>query len=330
LSAIYKTNMKTNLKFTPLLTIAAAILLFYGCSKSEKVTPAADQQTTTLRPTADGKHVYGLLPTSPAEYEVMAKYSPEAFKQQFGEFSLATNSVPVLSLTTPAVRDQGQIGSCTAFCGSEAYEIAYYYKNGAFPTLRSPAFLYYEERVNILHQRISADNGANMVNIDQALSKYGICSETLMPYPSSDKSTAYKTPPTAAANADGLNYKITGYTLINTGDTAAVKNCIRNHVAVMMGFNVYDKTSTYQYFEGLNTTSNTYNPLTSSGALVSGLTLLGGHATPIVGYDDNKKAFLVQNSWGTSWGNAGFYYMPYTVFSSTKIVPQGGVYYLAL
>ncbi|MGZ4000876.1 MAG: C1 family peptidase, partial [Mucilaginibacter sp.] len=88
--------------------------------------------------------------------------------------------------------------------------------------------------------------------------------------------------------------------------------------------------STYQYFEGLNTTSNTYNPLTSSGALVSGLTLLGGHATPIVGYDDNKKAFLVQNSWGTSWGNAGFYYMPYTVFSSTKIVPQGGVYYLAL
>jgi C1A family cysteine protease len=322
--------MKTNLKLIPLLTIAAVTLLFYGCSKSEKVTPADGQQTTALRSTADGKHVYGLQPTPPAEYELVDQYSPETFKQQFGEFSLATASVPVVNLTTPAVRDQGQIGSCTAFCGSEAYEIAYYYKNGAFPPLVSPAFLYYEERVNILHESISSDNGANMVNIDQALSEYGITSEALMPYPSSDKSTAYKTPPTAAAISYALGYKISSYTLINTGDTAAVKNCIRNHIAVMMGLNVYDNTRTYQYFENLNTTSNTYNPLTSTGALVKGLTLLGGHATPIVGYDDTKQAFLVQNSWGTSWGLNGFYYMPYSVFSSTKIVPQGGVYYLAL
>jgi C1A family cysteine protease len=49
--------------------------------------------------------------------------------------------------------------------------------------------------------------------------------------------------------------------------------------------------------------------------------------TPIIGYDDTKQAFLVQNSWGTNCGNKGFYYMPYSVFMSTKIVPQGGVYY---
>jgi C1A family cysteine protease len=150
-----------------------------------------------------------------------------------------------------------------------------------------------------------------------------------MPYPSSYVSTAYKTPPTAAAISYALNYKISGYTLINTGDTAAVKNCIRNNIPVMMGLNVYDNAS-YTYFEGLNTTSYTYNPLTSTGALAKGLTLLGGHATPIVGYDDTKKAFLVQNSWSASWGLNGFYYMPYAVFSSTKIVPQGGVYYATL
>jgi C1A family cysteine protease len=236
----------------------------------------------------------------------------------------------VLTLATPAVRDQGQIGSCTAFCGTEAYEILYNYKFGAFPAVLSPAFLYYEERVNILNERITADNGANMVNIDQALTKYGICTEALMPYPSSDRSTAYKTPPTSAAISNALNYKITGYTLINTGDVAAVKACLINNIPVMMGFNVYDNNRTYQYFEALNTTSNTYNPLTSTGALVKGVTLLGGHATPIVGYDDNKQAFLVQNSWGTSWGLNGFYYMPYSVFSSTKIVPQGGVYYATL
>ncbi|MGZ3763863.1 MAG: C1 family peptidase [Mucilaginibacter sp.] len=321
--------MKKNLKLTSLLTLAVITLAFYGCSKSNQVNPPAQQ--SSLNTTADGRHVYGLTPTTPEEYMAVPKYSPDAFKKQFGEFSLATASAPaVLSLSTPAVRDQGQIGSCTAFCGSEAYEILYNYKYGSFPDVRSPAFLYYEERVNILHQRITADNGANMVNIDQALAKYGICSEALMPYPSGDRTTAYKTPPTSAAISNALGYKITGYTLINTGDTAAVKNCIRNHVPVMMGFNVYDKTSTYQYFEGLNTTSYTYNPLTSSGALASGVTLLGGHATPIVGYDDTKQAFLVQNSWGTSWGLNGFYYIPYSVFSSTKIVPQGSVYYATL
>jgi C1A family cysteine protease len=97
----------------------------------------------------------------------------------------------------------------------------------------------------------------------------------------------------------------------------------------MMGLNVYDN-SKYQYFEGLNTKNYTYNPLASTGALASGVQLLGGHATPIIGYDDTKKAFLVQNSWGTNWGNKGFYYMPYSVFMSTKIVPQGGVYYATL
>jgi hypothetical protein len=43
----------------------------------------------------------------------------------------------------------------------------------------------------------------------------------------------------------------------------------------------------------------------------------GGHAMCVVGYDDAKYggAFEVQNSWGTSWGNDGFIWIPYTVFT---------------
>jgi len=321
--------MKRKLQLKVVLTSAVAMAMLFGCSRSNQVSPAGAQPQSTLPTTADGKHVYGLLPTSPDEYASVPVFSQETFNPQHQD--LAKLAAPaVLSLVTPKVRDQGPIGSCTAFCGSETYEIIYYYKYGKWPTVVSPAFLYYEERVNILHQSIGSDKGASMVNIHQALSKYGITSDALMPYPGGDKATAYKTPPTAAAISYALGYKISTFTLINTGDTAAVKTCLRNNIPVMMGLNIYDNKKTYAYFENLNATSDTYDPLTGTGALVGGVTLLGGHATPIVGYDDTKKAFLVQNSWGTSWGNKGFYYMPYSVFSSTKIVPQGGVYYIGI
>ncbi len=37
----------------------------------------------------------------------------------------------------------------------------------------------------------------------------------------------------------------------------------------------------------------------------------GGHAYKFVGYDDSKSAFLMQNSWGSSWGLLGHAWMPY-------------------
>ena len=137
---------------------------------------------------------------------------------------------------------------------------------------------------------------------------------------------------------EGLKYRIGqskfSYGLIHSDDIEAVKNILRNDVPVMMGFNVYDDPDatpvTYPYFERLNTTNYTYNPLTKKGDLISGAILLGGHAVPIVGYDDNRKAFLCQNSWSLDWGNKGFFYMPYSVFTSKIIVSPGSLYYATL
>jgi len=51
--------------------------------------------------------------------------------------------------------------------------------------------------------------------------------------------------------------------------------------------------------------------------------VIGGHAMLMVGYDDNvtitntttssstKGAFIVRNSWGTGWGDAGYGMLPY-------------------
>ena len=307
--------------------IAFISLIFYGCSKNNDFNSPGDlQQSPNL--TADGRHAYGLLPMTPDQYANLPLYSEESFPAR-----KALTSVPkVVTLWNPAIRDQGQIGSCTAFCGVESDEILYHYKDGSVPVL-SPSFIYYCERVLILKEKITADQGAYMIDIPQALQKYGDCLENSYAYPSSNTSKAYKTPPSAAAMTEGLSYvigqKSTSYAMVAAGDTAAVKNILRNNTPVMMGFNVYD-TRSYTLFEGLNTTNYTYNPLTKTGTLVSGAKLLGGHAVPIIGYDDTRGVFLCQNSWGTSWGNTGFFLLPYSVFRSTKIVPTGNVYYATL
>lgn len=43
----------------------------------------------------------------------------------------------------------------------------------------------------------------------------------------------------------------------------------------------------------------------------------GGHAMAVIGYDDSKYngAFLVENSWGTNWGNGGYTWIKYPDFN---------------
>jgi C1A family cysteine protease len=326
--------MKTSFKsFFVAITFLAFV--FYGCTKSDVLNNTGDQQQA-LTSTSDGLHVYGLLPMTPDQFMNLPVYSMESLPARLRLKDFHSSSKVILD--NPPVRDQGQIGSCTAFCGAECDEILYYYKNNKnWTSILSPAFVYYCERVLIEKQKISSDNGAYMVDISKALQNYGDCLENSYPYPSSDRSTAYKTPPTGLMMTEGLTYQIasndpnkvsTSYGLVS--DVATTKNFLANNIPVMLGFNVYDN-SRYTLFEGLNTTNYIYNPLTASGSLVSGARLLGGHAVPIIGYDDNYisqgvGAFCCLNSWGTSWGNQGIFYMPYTVFNSTRIVPRGDVF----
>lgn len=39
--------------------------------------------------------------------------------------------------------------------------------------------------------------------------------------------------------------------------------------------------------------------------------ITGGHAVVVVGYDDRTRTFEIMNSWGTKWGNEGFFRMSY-------------------
>ena len=379
--------------FKSAVAICAATFLLYGCKKESGSLPTSTPATL---------HAYGLNPMTPDQWSDVPVFSKEVFGNEAKGLSSGTLPSSYL-LASPAVRDQGQIGSCTGFCGAETNEILHYYKNATSPVTStsldsahglstavstqfsgtsyfgttgelSPLFLYYVERVVINRGSISSDPGANMVNIPEAFQGLssnsgsgraltekigsttytfsGICEENYYPYPSngSNTSTAYRTAPnsTAIANAPSFNIAAQsgttgssgttthGYYVINSTTVVNdVKTALYNDKPVMMGYNVYDN-SKYQYFEGLGVAgyspnSFTYNPVTSSGSIISGLSLLGGHANPIIGYVDQASApgggyFIVENSWNTNWGYNGYWYLPYSVLSNTKIVPAGNLY----
>jgi Papain family cysteine protease len=395
---------KTNrLKPRIFLSLAGLCLLF-SCSKSslnEKVSSTSSTPVQT--------HVYGLLPVSDEEMKDIPLFNPEMLNGGTTVNGLSYSGTLPSSylMTTPAIRDQGQIGSCTGFCGTEANEILKYYaKNGvtaAQPVINStssaiaavnankfssptsffgtsgalaPLFLYYVERVKIERGSLSSDPGANMVNIGQALqgltsnsgsgrsiSPYGESTEDLYPYPTTLNSQGYniagpsskqfRTAPGSGAISNAANFKIAKeggsttasgsttagyYYIAGTGDVNEVNNCkyaILNNKPVLMGFTVYDNSS-YSVFEGLNTTSYVYNPLTN-GSITKGLSALGGHAVPLVGYFDDGTAstsatgggyFIVQNSWGTPWGYHGHFLLPYAVLRNSSVVGNNNLFVL--
>jgi hypothetical protein len=396
------------------VALSVTTVMLNGCKKSgiagAPVTPSASPIAL---------HGMGLNAMSAADWANVPAFSTDLLKSKLETDGLTYNGTRYTSylLAHPQIRDQGQIGSCTAFCGAESDEILYYYQNNTvtpitnFPTSAaistaianaipntseesaygsgntiagalSPLFLYFVERVILEAGKITSDPGANMVNIGETLQGLsnntgtgkaltyggytfkGIPTEADYKYPftnsggwnvATPKTAPYTTLPytyfsygsttipvapnnytigvqsgsTTSAGAATVH----GYYVIKDSGTTLVtdvENALLNNKPVLMGLNIYDNSS-YSYFENLSTTSYTYNPLTSAGKLQRGAQLLGGHATPIIGYVIDSTlsgggAFIVQNSWGTPWGNNGYYLMPFSVIQSTTIVPAGSLY----
>jgi C1A family cysteine protease len=192
----------------------------------------------------------------------------------------------------PPVFDQGSLGSCTANAGVAA-RLMLDNLNANLSRLD----LYYNER--LIENTINEDSGANMRDIGNAISKYGICEETYFPY----DVTKFTNKPTDVANTNGLKYKIKSYYSVKTTDD--IKNVLAvKQQPVLIGMAVYSS------FESDAVAKTGIVPLPKKKEQI-----LGGHAVLVVGYDNVKKWFIVRNSWGSSWGDKGYFYLPYTYFT---------------
>jgi hypothetical protein len=56
---------------------------------------------------------------------------------------------------------------------------------------------------------------------------------------------------------------------------------------------------------------------------VTGQDIIGGHLACIVGYDDSQQCWIVKNSWGTEWGEDGFFRIGYNQTSGSSLTMFG-------
>jgi hypothetical protein len=123
----FKKTKRMRMKILKRVALVAALAVFvYGCKKQP--TPSPDASVTAL-------HNYGLNAMTPDQWSSVPVFSSDLLENTAGKTTglSAATLPPSFLLASPAVRNQGQIGSCTGFCGAECIEILNYYQRVASP-----------------------------------------------------------------------------------------------------------------------------------------------------------------------------------------------------
>jgi C1A family cysteine protease len=209
-------------------------------------------------------------------------------------------SVDLRNYCSP-IEDQGQLGSCTG--NAIAGLIEYLDKKNGKNLDVSRLFIYYQER--LIEGTVRYDAGAYIRDGIKAVNQYGAPLESLWPY----VITRFSTRPTTAAYTDAARRKAGAYQKITTR-VAGIKTALSQGYPAVVGFDVYES-----FERNLNNTTGMM-PYPQPGEQ-----LLGGHAVAVVGYNDNLNGgrFICRNSWGTGWGDRGYFYMPYQVIANTSM-----------
>jgi C1A family cysteine protease len=218
------------------------------------------------------------LDTRDYRYQVTQKLNP--------------NLVDLRKYCSP-IENQGSLGSCTGQSIAGAIELLN--KRGGKHNDVSRLFIYYYER--LILGTVNYDSGAYIRDGIKATNKYGASLESLWPH----DIRKFRQEPITEAKNDALNRKVTRYERVN--DFNGCIDALSNGYPVIMGFRVYDS------FMSKNVARTGIMPYPNTKREK----LLGGHAVLLVGYDKRRKVFIARNSWGTNWGDKGYFYMPFDI-----------------
>jgi hypothetical protein len=203
-----------------------------------------------------------------------------------------------LSSDMPPVKSQGGQGSCTAW--AVGYALKTYQEkreHGWDITTKShqfsPAYLYNMTKSS------DCSGGAKLTTVLEYVKDNGCCTLDKMSY--TDKSCSAN--PSSEAVDEAQDFRIKSYQVIPASQIRKAST-FKSHLAagypVVLGITVDDA----------------FHKNKLSGAVYSAPgDEIGRHAVCMVGYDDSRSRFKVMNSWGTDWGENGYFYIPYSSVS---------------
>lgn len=214
----------------------------------------------------------------------------------------------------PPVYDQGSLGSCTANAVGGALQFTEKEQHGgAQRPVPSRLFIYYNTRV--IERTVGEDSGATLRDTMKSINRNGYCREATWPY----KIDQFKKKPARAAYTEADKHKLATIQYARVAQTAdALRTVLAGSDPIVFGFAVYES------FDKAAKTGVCPMPSKNED-------MVGGHAVLLVGYDHEKRQFLVRNSWGAKWGQSGYFWMPYEYvlngnladdFWCVKAVPQ--------
>ncbi len=204
----------------------------------------------------------------------------------------------------PPVLDQQAIGDCTCFAMGSALMFLVR-RDPPFPTcggskaedwIPSHLFLYYNGRL-LGGGNVNTDSGLTVSDVCCSAATFGACHEKLWPY--LDANLFLK--PTEEAYSNGKLCKLGVFAQV-TQNLEHLQATLVSGLPILFGFLVYDSFYTPTPAGGTNGDI----PLPSPND-----TLCGAHCALLVGYSNETKRFLCMNSWGTDFGDHGYFTLPY-------------------
>lgn len=258
----------------------------------------------------DGLHSLGWLNQDPRAVSWLKEDKPDALR-----------SAPPLAVDhsgdMPPVGNQGSQPSCTAWA------LCYYYKTyqewlehgwSVLDTAHrfSPAFAYNQACRG-------GDIGSYASDVMKVLVDQGCANLVDCPYRAGDRTTW----PSETAYYRALPYRCQAAFWIDCRTDPGIEN-LKRHIAD--GDNAVLGIYVWANFDNINNFDTTYCVADKYGSN------RGGHQVCIVGYDDGRPshdgpgAFKLVNSWGTGWGNRGYFWMSYVAVKNTELSGRWACY----
>lgn len=213
---------------------------------------------------------------------------PEASAPLMG---ILPNKIDLIS-KMPTPGDQGAQGSCVGWAVGYALKSYQEYNRFSSGEQRpySPSYIYNQIKIG------DCNSGSYIVDALNILQRQGNTLLEEFPY---DQNSCTTIPSENLKRAAAAG-KISKWRRLNPENIDEIKAQLSSHQPIIIGMKVYNNF--YSYMGGV------YRSVSGN--------VLGGHAMIVIGYDDEKNSFLIQNSWGTDWGESGRIWMTYDLFSS--------------